>query len=1011
MDRRNNAIFQDSPEIEEYVPFSYNVKTKEFSYLSDVESYDTGVFAICSDGTLIGCTPYAYPVRTIKIRKGAYWYNLDLILKEKYGIDFSSTTGLDVTGVPSSVSSDNMTLAAIANISSDSYVIKFNETILESITGVNLLTNYSISPVAGSTFSKASTFLLTFEKEAKVLSGAASKVGLYCDGKLVAKAISVKQSSQSTKIFQIGFIPQALEAGKRYDLKIESGCFGLDNSEDVNNTIEISYIGRDNIPVTPQTISIANGSEQSEISYNQPLTIKYDVPLTLVDGAKGYLYQDDNTEPLKELQLAVSTNYLGAYPVISQYLYLGTKYKIVIPAGVVTDAQGNCGNEEITINFSGIYKREKPTVGTTLFDVDFATISDSFNYFLLYDGDKLVPIADIQPLGFDSMNTPWNFSLRDSESTLDYFAGSTSMYNPAGASKDWMTTIQLEIPSDNYLLTWKSQSYKKDKIDVLKVYVWAYDDELTNLTADIISKIETEGDKVYEEVQTPGENEETVAGDWRENSVLLDKYAGKKIYIAFVNENNDQSMIFIDDVKVAYNGRFGIGNMTPEIVAKQSEQEISGYVNILTDEVGAVFNNMTVELLDAKGQVVSTVTESGLSLKKGDKHEFTFPVKLPIELGKVNSYSIKGNVDGQENTITATVKNLAFEPVQRILLEEGTGAWCQNCPLGIVATDNLLKSYPNNFIPIAIHTSSGGTDAYDFSAYCSALGLNAFPSGRINRITNVYSPLTQTESAAYSYTSSTGDKTYMDEFLKEIEEGTEIDVNITSAAYDTQLQQIKIEAAVTPAVDLVNANYRVLFVVLEKGLRGIQTNGFKSVSDPILGDWGKGGKYSNDGGAIVTYNHVARAVVGNNINGTAGLIPTTMKASVAYSFDITVGIPESVSKMENASVVCVIINANTGLVTNAVECAFEDATSVEGISNDTESIGVSSLNGNIVLTFQKDSDAQVTLYSVNGMTLSNNNVKANAGETLTISANGYQGIAIVKIETSDGVNVEKMLIK
>lgn len=1002
--------YNTSPTTETDVPYKYNTETKEFTAYTDKDSWDVGGFTMCNDGTIIGCSPYVNPVRTLKYRVGKFWYNLDVVLKERYGINFTTSSGYDYTGIPTSISGDGKVLAAVAIAHAQNYVVTLPETFAEAAKSVNLLTNYSISPVAGSTFNKASTFTISFDREAIVLDGAKEKIHLYEGETLIAEALSVKQSSQSERSFIIGFRPQTLKEGKRYTLKIPAGCFGIEGTDMKNKEIEVSYIGRDNRPVTPEQYSMPDGSSQSELSYSQNLTIRFDIPIIVADNKVGYLYQDGNEAPLCELQLATSVNFLAIYPLLQQHLYLGSDYTVVIPEGSVTDNQGDCGNEEIVLHYKGIYKKEAPTPGSVLFDVDFSDPNNSYNYFLMYDGDKLTPTQAMQDLGFDNSNTPWHFMIRESEATTNYCAGSTSMYSPAGESNDWMTTVQLEIPSDKYVLSWKSQSYKKNKKDVLRVYIWECDDELNNLSEAIVQRIETEGEKVYEKTESPGEEEEKLEGEWAENKIHLDKYKGKKIYIAFLNRNNNQSMIFVDDIKVEYEGKYSMGVTTPSTVKMQDEVEVSGFVEITSKEEGAVYKSIKASFQDANGKTIDEKTMDGLHLVKGDRHEFKFDKKLPVARGKITSYTLTVELDGDLNKIKASVKNLSFVPNKRIVLEEGTGAWCANCPRGIVAIEYLQKSFPNNFIPIAIHSAMSGTDPYDFSEYCSALGLTALPSGRINRIDTVYTPLAVVDND-YSYVSKAGNESFTDIFLRELQKDTELEVNLTDATYDQGLNKIAISANVRSAVDIENANYRVAYIILENALFGIQANNHYNVESAILGDWGKDGKYATPYAAI-TYNHVARAYIGK-IDGTSGMIPTNMTASTPYNIDIADNIPASVSDMKNASVVCLVLNANTNQVVNAAEIDFSNnPLGIEETANENQTNAVTSINGKQVnVRFNQASDAVVTLYGMDGLVIDQVAAKVNADESLTASAKGYSGVVAVRIMSNGVTEVQKVYVK
>ena len=61
-------------------------------------------------------------------------------------------------------------------------------------------------------------------------------------------------------------------------------------------------------------------------------------------------------------------------------------------------------------------------------------------------------------------------------------------------------------------------------------------------------------------------------------------------------------------------------------------------------------------------------------------------------------------LDDVESTIAGGVSNLSFEPVKKIVVEEYSGRDCANCPLGILAMENLERTYPGRVIPVILRT-------------------------------------------------------------------------------------------------------------------------------------------------------------------------------------------------------------------------------------------------------------------------------------------------------------------
>ena len=75
---------------------------------------------------------------------------------------------------------------------------------------------------------------------------------------------------------------------------------------------------------------------------------------------------------------------------------------------------------------------------------------------------------------------------------------------------------------------------------------------------------------------------------------------------------------------------------------------------------------------------------------------------------------------------------------RRVYIEKYTGAWCQYCPNGAVAFDQLGQQYTDEeVIMVAVHQNDGMsmTNQGDFQPY-----INGVPSGSVSRIYNGISP-------------------------------------------------------------------------------------------------------------------------------------------------------------------------------------------------------------------------------------------------------------------------------
>lgn len=983
---------------------SYLYNTSDNScvlYNTESDEQDRAGGAVSNTGVVFACSPAVYPVRSAYVRVGKLWYGIDEILSGRYDINFYERTGYDYTGDIQGVSDDEKTMIGMSETKTKGYIIRLPETISEAASSVNPLSTYAVSPVAGSKFAKFSQMKLAFSKSAAVTSGVKAQF-MDASGKVLREYTITAQSGNKT--FSIGGIPQALNADEEYTMKIPAGAFYLmaDNSIK-SEEITIKYIGRAEAPAAVLQVSPADQANVSEISSEHPVQILFDLSIAISEDAKAYLYKDGQTSPICELnfvQGAESTILL--YPSLKRYLEKDEKYKVVVEAGSVTDIMGFCANNEITINYTGAYEPEISSDGS-LFSDDFNDPSNSMVRYLLYEGDHNKPSSAMQDLGFDVDNSPWLFVIRESESSSDYCAASTSIYNPTGKSDDWMAIPRLSIENADCYLSFDVQSYYKSKADRLKVLVLEDDAVYSNFTKELYDKFKANGKVIYDEQLTPGESEKGLSGDWTHVEKSLAEYAGKNIYIAFVNENDNQSMIFLDNLKVYYKGDF---NFAPNVQNTQINKEsttVGAVVKVTSDKT---YNSISATLTSEDGSFKSTYTDTpSKPITSAENYSFTFPDKMPLKVGEQNKYTISIDLGGTVYSQTNTISNLAYETTKHVVIEEATGTWCVNCPRGILAMEYLESIYGDLIIPITIHSSSeSGSDPFNYSKYTSALGLNAFPSGLVNRIDTVYSPTSIDANQLYHFDSEDGNQTFYDIAKREFNSYAIADVAIDKAIYDVNNKTVQISGNVNYALNMNSLNHNIAFVVLEDGLVDYQANGHYGSTDPLLGKFGKGGEYGTATPKI-TFVDVARKVPNDNFAGESGFIPVSVTAGQPVAFNKVFSLPENVSNWDNAKVVVMLIDANTERVLNAARLKFAAGTA--GINDATVSengITISGENGSI--SVNGGSDLNVTVYDVSGSVISNANSTSGA---VKVSTGGKNGLFIVKA-TSDGVSVVKKVI-
>ena len=876
---------------------------------------------------------------------------------------------------------------------------------LESSTEkINLLKNYTVTPTNGSTFSLIKSIRISFDKDVQII-GSLSDISFKGDKGSTPKILKFAMATGSTKDVEITFRSSLLNAGEIYKLLIPAGCISLkDDQSKTNDAIEVSYLGRENTPVSVTAVSPNRNSKVSQINYSSnPVVFTFDCPVATTDTASAALYIDGREEPICSMAIGVSENKVAVYPTQGQYLYKGSNYKVVLNAGSVTDITGGNGNLADTVAYIGSYERTIEVNDTLIYQNNF---DNGVGDMLLLDNDKLTPSSEMKDLGFEQENTPW-MPIWDDDDSNNLCAGSNSSYSDVnGRADDWMSTSQLFIPDDNCVLTFNAQSYRAAKKDTLRVVVLEKDELINTLTPEIVEEFKTKGKVVYCERETPGASEDKLKNDWTLRTVKLDEFAGKNVYIAFWNNNQAQSVVMVDDMKVVHNMNLLVAIDNEEQVVNAENIKIKGRILV---KAGETVQNLTLTLKDADNQVVETIEKTDLNLEVGDVYNFEFANPLPLKVGYKNSYLISVTAGEEKTEFKSEISNLAFKPEKRVVIEEFTGMGCGNCPLGHLTLERLEKQYGNLVLPIAIHTYSGDPYANGLGAYETFLfGSNAgAPSANINR-KGVYYPMasvTTTSGTDYVYNAPEGsDPLWSDVVAQEFNIETNADITI-SAKYDAKTQRLDIPCQVKFALNEKETNVYLFAVVMEDNLIGYQANYKANETSPALGEWGKGGIYGKAEVIPYYFDHVALGCIGTSFNGTGGYIPADVEAGKTYEATITT--TNSAIKYNDANsckVVVMMIDGNSGKYINAAQARLSITSGIED-AQDAQKIQISCQDNEICIAGA--TDAKVELIGMNGAVLNS----AVCSERTRLTVPGYKGIVLVKVTQGSQITVQKVLMK
>lgn len=923
---------------EYHVAYRFNVQTGEMEVYDDEGDSDMQGQVVCNDGTVLAASPAENPYPTCMVRSGKYYYSMEQVMRQKYGIDFLAKTGQEISGYPFAVSADGRVISGGTSVGG--WTVTLPDPIGEACQGINLLENYTAAPATGSSFSYIQNVTVTFDRSIATTGKPADIKLLKADGTAVRNATGANVDASGTKL-SISFRSTQLEDGQGYKVVIPAGFVTLKNDPTMaNQEITFEYTGIPAGHVALTETYPADGATIAKLDLNSSyILLTFNATLSKGEDSHATLYRVGDETPVCTLSTGVKNNQALLYPAAgTQYLYDGTDYKVVIPAGAFRDVAGFAPSEEITLNLHGSYVREIDSDDTYVFRSDCS----DYAKFMFYMGNFNEPAQTPASWGFTAQ-TPCVAISDDNQATPDLAYALHSMYTPAGQSDSWVITPQLFIPDAKCSLSFKGQSYLKSKQDRLRVYIYVDDENVQTPSKEWVEKIRAT-EPVIDTVLTPGASEESLSGDWQNFGFDMAPYAGKHVYVAFSNYNYDQSAIFLDDIAVARELKYLISFTNPERVVARESLPITGTVTV--NNPVDTYTTLSMELLDADGVKVSDLTTSGLALKQGDHYNFTFPAELGLVSGQENKFTVNATLGDDASSATGAVKCLMFPTTKRVLIEEYSGQSCSNCPRGFVAIDHLLDTYGDRVVPVILRTYGGDKLSSGLGEYSQYLGLDGIgaPSASIDRAVNC-GPMPQDKSNGH-YVFSLGDianpadcpnpeDSWFDRATEVLAQPADCNL-AASANVDPATGELTAYVHVNYALDADNQNLLLFGVVTEDGCKTSQSNGMAHDESPAMGEWGANGLYNRSFIKEYYLDHVARGILGDSFAGTPGLLPASFAAGQQVTATVKSQLSNYVTDWTKCHVNLVMLDGNTDRVINCVRTPLQDVSSVHSISDEAQ---------------------------------------------------------------------------
>lgn len=532
------------------------------------------------------------------------------------------------------------------------------------------------------------------------------------------------------------------------------------------------------------------------------------------------------------------------------------------------------------------------------------------------------------------------------------------------AQDNWLITpaITLDADADAYL-TWTAKSVHSDFREDYKV---------------MVSEAGTAVDDFHEVYSVKREGY-----SWTDHSVSLADYAGKTIYVAFVCTTSSGYILAVDDVFVGgLDGHsYDVRNTSSRFCGSVATAPVSGVIR----NVGRKADIAAVNCIYGGGSLTMEPGQAELAAEGTLGYSFD----MPVEPHSVNRYSISLDyTDGTKDTVyTDSIISSYYK--RTLLLDEGTGNWCSQCPDMMPYLTKVKEKMGSDVIVVSAHM---GYDPLICNEYANGIGywLINWPSFIYNRDRDL----------------KCTDSYHTDGYLEAaMLEPTTAMVNATA---EIEGGKVKVAAQVQFAEDCDNSldDYRVGFAIID--------------NEYSQGDIAQSNNCTTFGGGEYMYLPVAipgelmryhdMPIEGSTAaNGISGCLPVDIKAGTTYDVSCELTIPEDrVYGDDSLSVLAFVIKHPLRTVLNATRCDFVVSTGVADAVADGSQVGVeASADGVVSVTLPAGkAGATVRVYSLDGRLVKS---AATMSGAVSIDCGSLKGCYLVNVGVEGKTVVKKIV--
>ncbi len=403
---------------------------------------------------------------------------------------------------------------------------------------------------------------------------------------------------------------------------------------------------------------------------------------------------------------------------------------------------------------------------------------------------------------------------------------------------------------------------------------------------------------------------------WEQRMADLSDYAGEECQVRIVSRSEKGYMLALHDLHISKPSDFSFEalNKTPKFFGADDTLNGCISVDISVRNLGKPISGVAIKLV-ANGE---SATETGPSSTWHTDEIKQLSLQLPISINERIDYKIIAqNENGEEQTID---ENFAFlsSMKRNLLVDKGTGMWCNNCPVGTLEIEDLERTYGEALITVETH--NGDPLANDI--YFNWLGYRSIPRLELDR-----NKSTSGETSKY--------------FKDYICLPTEIGIKVTGITVnDDSTLSVTADTSTSDLFSDTDRTYRIGYVLTrdvagDENLRFYQTNNcaisnycqYYYLPSTIWNELCNFPNTSLPSPLASNSDDVA-------FTGIEGSLPNRLEAAKTYTVNWNIPLPTGYESFQGMRLVAYVLDEYNRKVLNSTFAMIDDYSEVETIDCD-----------------------------------------------------------------------------